>query len=132
MSFFRFIPILFLAASCGVTPTAAKLDESFRLAIGETAVLEEARMALTFRAVENDSRCPIDATCVWEGNALVEVVATRRDVPETILELNTTTDPRTATIDSFVVALESLEPGNRAGVRTDSSAYRAVLRVSRR
>jgi hypothetical protein len=132
MKLARLIPLLYLAASACGTPTAVELDESFRLAIGETALVEEANFALTFRGVQNDSRCPSDVQCVWAGNAVVELVATRPDSTQTTLGLNTTTTPRETTFESFVVALEGLEPGTRANVPIEPSAYRAVLRVSRR
>jgi hypothetical protein len=131
MKLARLIPFVFLAAACG-TPTAVELDESFRLAIGETALVEEANFALTFRGVQNDSRCPADVQCVWAGNALVELVATRTDSSHTALALNTTTSPREVAFESFVVALEGLEPGTRSNAPIEPAAYRAVLRVSRR
>lgn len=43
-----------------------------KIPLGETAIFEGA--AFTFESVMEDSRCPKDVTCVWEGEAKVRVV----------------------------------------------------------
>ena len=46
-------------------------------------------MAVTFKALTEDSRCPEGAVCVWKGNAGVVV-----SLSETDVSLNTTLQPR--------------------------------------
>lgn len=43
-----------------------------KIPLGETAVFEGT--ALTFESVIEDSRCPKDVTCIWEGEARIRVV----------------------------------------------------------
>jgi hypothetical protein len=74
------------AAGCGTprqtavagddTPTAPPaeppaLDTPFTLARGESAEIDGFRT--TFVAVLEDSRCPANVTCVWEGRASVNL-----------------------------------------------------------
>ncbi len=43
-----------------------------KIPLGETVIFEEA--AITFESVMEDSRCPKDVTCVWEGEARIRVI----------------------------------------------------------
>lgn len=43
-----------------------------KIPLGETAIFEGT--TFTFESVVEDSRCPKDVTCVWEGEAKVRVV----------------------------------------------------------
>jgi hypothetical protein len=55
---------------------------SFALAPGQTAEVKRADTRITFTQVREDSRCPTDVTCVWEGDAKVDVVISRPGVPD--------------------------------------------------
>lgn len=43
-----------------------------KIPLGETATFEGA--TFTFESVMEDSRCPKDVTCVWEGEAKVRII----------------------------------------------------------
>jgi len=47
---------------------------SFTLAPGQTATVSGTDTRITFKAVREDSRCPVDVTCVWAGDAKIEIV----------------------------------------------------------
>ena|SRR5688572_19623922 len=46
---------------------------SFTLAPGQTATVRGTATRITFKSVREDSRCPIDVTCVWAGDAKIEI-----------------------------------------------------------
>jgi hypothetical protein len=46
---------------------------SFTLAPGQTATVRGTDTRITFKEVREDSRCPIDVTCVWAGDAKIEI-----------------------------------------------------------
>lgn len=75
-----------LLASWGCTPIQPAVivepGVSFALAPGQTAEVQRADTRITFRQVREDSRCPTDVTCVWEGDAKVDVVISRTGVPD--------------------------------------------------
>lgn len=50
---------------------------AFSLPIGKTAALRGGPTRLTFNQVNGDSRCPANAVCVWEGEAMIEVGISR-------------------------------------------------------
>ena len=68
---------------CAPIQTAVIVEPgvSFALAPGQTAEVKRAETRITFRQVRQDSRCPVDVKCVWEGNAEVEVVISRTGAP---------------------------------------------------
>src|SRR5690349_9135119 len=51
------------------TVTQREVGRAFEMKIGESFAIND--LKLTFRNVDADSRCPIDAVCVWAGDAEV-------------------------------------------------------------
>jgi hypothetical protein len=45
----------------------ASLGNEFSLSVGQTAELTAEKLTLQFEGVQEDSRCPRGATCVWQG-----------------------------------------------------------------
>lgn len=69
-----------LLSACSSSPTTpasatASLGQEFTLQPGGSASISGENLAVKFIEVTGDSRCPQDATCIWQGeaSALVEV-----------------------------------------------------------
>jgi hypothetical protein len=45
----------------------AALDHEFSLSIGQSAELRSEQIAVQFVQIEEDSRCPRGAMCIWQG-----------------------------------------------------------------
>ena len=71
--------LLVAGAGCAAVETAVSAEpgSSFTLAPGETALVRGTDTRITFRQMREDSRCPVDVTCVWEGDAKIEIVISR-------------------------------------------------------
>ena len=103
--------------------------EEFQLAIGESVGVKGGIFIIEFSSVLEDSRCPMNARCVWEGNARVAVKVqefTRGqaprslDVVEKTVELNTSERfPRRGSYGEnskgISIELRGLEPMPMAG-----------------
>jgi hypothetical protein len=63
--------LLFLACAASSPPDTKPLGEPFSLTPGQSATVDGVQ--ITFVAVTQDSRCPPDVQCVWEGDAEVKV-----------------------------------------------------------
>ena len=98
------------SASTGLQPP---LDQTFWLRIGQTAQFPKADLSVTFRAVSEDSRCPQDVVCVWEGNGQVQLEVRSGSSVRTVA-LNTTTRPRDVPVGSYQFRLEKLAPIHEA------------------
>jgi hypothetical protein len=114
-------------ATCGGSPTEVALNEEFELLLGQSVRVAGRSTVLTFERVREDSRCPVDVTCVWAGNAVV-VLRVGGDHPSTAVELNTTLEPKHAAVDDVELELRSLEPSPRSGETVSDRTYRARLR----
>ena len=135
-------PLMILAACAsggGTAPTAPTpatpaLNEDFILAPGQTAVVKDTDIRLTFDRVSEDSRCPTDVTCIWEGDATVLLRIKAAAADEVTREVHTQGDAprsRKAPAGDYVVTLVQLDPAPRSTAAVAPSAYRATLRVGR-
>jgi len=50
---------------------------AFSLPVGKTATVSGSVNRITFTQVREDSRCPTNVVCVWEGDAKIEVSVSR-------------------------------------------------------
>jgi hypothetical protein len=66
-------------AGDGRTPLCFSPGDTISLAVHETAVRSDGRFAVRLDSVLEDSRCPVDVVCVWEGNARLAFTATDPD-----------------------------------------------------
>lgn len=106
-----------------------RVDEAFTLAIGERATVSAADLEVAFLEVVGDSRCPVDVTCVWQGDGLVaiEVVQADREIAVT---LHTGVEPMSFAFGDWRVRLTDLAPQPRDGETISRDAYRATFRVT--
>lgn len=124
------------AAACSagseLTPVDAALDRPFEVRVGQAAVLPAEGLSIVFQQVRNDSRCPVDVQCVWEGDAelVLEVQASPSDREQ--LSLHTSSQFGTSVdFGAYRILYRELQPGTRAGESPDPNAYVATLVVSR-
>lgn len=125
----RFAVVGVIFARCGGSPTEVKLDQEFEITPGATVRVAGTSQTVTFESVTEDSRCPTDVTCVWAGNARVRLRVRSAD-RDSSLGLNTTLEPRAATIGAVRLELKGLTPVPRAGSPVPSASYRARLVVT--
>jgi hypothetical protein len=88
----------------------AVLGDTTRILLGQTASFEHGRLVLGFQSIEEESRCPANATCVQAGNAEVSLRVTENGRSVGTMNLNTGRDPRHVTTAGYDVRLVNLEP----------------------
>lgn len=133
----KLVLVVALAMAACVDPTEpagtpavvlAEEGEEFVLAIGGEARVDGA-LVLELVGVPEDSRCPTDVQCPWQGNATLLLRATvEGDVREVRLDTN---DGREAAIEGWLIILVALDPAPLSTAPIDEEAYRATLRVER-
>jgi hypothetical protein len=118
-------------SSGGSVPTQtgdpAPSARTLSVGVGETASVPGSDVTITFRSVTEDSRCPLDVTCVWEGNGRVALTLSSADGSEDA-ELNTTVQPRRIDFAGMRVVLASLAP-YPAGEPIDPDDYVATFEI---
>ena len=97
------------------------------LALGETQTLSG--VSITPVRVIEDSRCPMDAMCVWQGTARVEIMIEDR-MGQSVMPIELSGEPVTSEIAA--IWLESMEPYPMASQPTEDASYRFSFRVEAR
>jgi hypothetical protein len=109
--------------------TPAKSPE-VRVKVGNSVSSSEG-ITIKFISVNEDSRCPANAICVWEGNARISLQLTDRKSTE-VVELNTSTRFATeAKFGGYLIKLVSLLPYPGTKEKIDPSEYVATLRITK-
>lgn len=117
--------------STPVTPLPSvqeTLADSVQLAPGDQ--ISAGGLLLTFMEATDDSRCPVDVTCIWQGTAMVHITLAPAAGAGTAEVLNPF-DRAFVDFSGYRVTLLGLLPVPREGVAIDPQDYRASFRVER-
>jgi len=111
-----------------------KLDTPFTIGYQEKVSWEEDdNVNVQFNRVLADSRCPIDAICVWAGRVEVEITFSQPGSTETkVVALGDMTNSDysdTATFGDYSVKLLHVAPDALSDVVIPQSAYKPRLEV---
>jgi len=121
-----------LSSCAAVEPTiVAEPGVAFSLAVGKTAVINGSGTRITFNEVRNDSRCPVDVTCVWAGDAEVVVTISRNGSPDDTRILSFAPTKNETTSGDLRIRLADLAPVPRQSDGNAPRAYVAQLVVNR-
>ncbi|MCX6832239.1 MAG: hypothetical protein NT028_08930 [candidate division Zixibacteria bacterium] len=134
-----------LLLQCSDKPTQseqAKLGESFVLKVGQTVVVQDENLSITFRDVVSDSRCPTNVFCFWSGIAEVQIKLVTRSADTAIVTVailggsESNSDSRYAADTlGYHIALLRLDPYPDLSLSARSSRipepYQATLKITR-
>ena len=122
---------LVLVSGCGsATVSKSVLGEPAVLRVGETVELPGADLRIGFAAVRQDSRCPVNVVCVWEGVATVAAWAEKGSKERHDLVLATTNKAGYSTRAEYLgYEIELLELAPPRSGSTQESDYRLTLVV---
>ncbi len=114
-------------------PSDVKLGEQFQLEIGQTAFIKSRDVRVKMLNVTEDSRCPADAVCIWEGQVtvLLNVMHNEEDLGNFDLTIRGG-DKNLAikTFDGYSIQLMKVDPYPFASQPTELTDYVATLQVS--
>ena len=124
-----------LLAACACAAQTARVGREFKVRAGRTVALDGGGLRVRFARVASDSRCPVDVTCVWAGNAevLFEVGAKGGGRMKT-LRLNTNASPERpgeGKYQRYTLKLVELSPRPRSNRKIPAGQYTATLLVSK-
>jgi len=124
-----------LAAACSaaknpIAPTVS-LGSPFDLKVGSSAIVAS-DFSIRFDEVPSDSRCPMDAICVWAGEAIVAVTLSESPRTGTRRELRTTPSASEVVHASYAIKLVQLQPYPQSRITIDKKDYVATLVVTKK
>lgn len=112
------------------TAGAPKRGEPFELKANETSRLTDENLSVRLKGVTQDSRCPVDAQCVWAGDAVVELTLEKPPAAADTRILHTSERfGRQADYEGLVIRLIDLKPQPREGTTIAPEDYRVTLVV---
>jgi len=119
---------LFSGAGLAQESAHPSLGEEFELAVHQTAQISAEKISVTFQEVLEDSRCPVDVTCILAGLAKVSLqVAVSGQERE--ISLSTSPPENSAVFENYTFWLILVRPVPRSDQNIDSSAYFVTVRV---
>jgi len=133
----RILAVCLALTACAVVganaPETKVVDvgSDFELSPGQTAVIEQGALSLTFVKVNEDSRCPEGVQCVWQGNVATALLVGPATGEKSPVTLHTTLTPHSATSGSYAVVLTGIKPVRKQQDAIPQADYVATFRVTR-
>ena len=123
---FSVLGLAALLAACNST-AAPGLGDEFTLRVGESASITELGVWMRFNRVVDDSRCPANVVCFWEGDGavLMEVAPLNGDSKESVLHTNV--EPTSLSLGRAELRLVRLDPYPAAPGSIAPDAYIVTL-----
>jgi hypothetical protein len=118
-------------ASCPTRPSGVPLGQPFEMRAGASATIDGG-LAITFDGVRSDSRCPMDAMCVWAGDAVVAVSLSQPLGSRVERELHTDPGGSETSYAAYAIKLVALTPFPRSDRPIGPNDYVATLTVRSR
>jgi hypothetical protein len=106
------------------------LGQEFSLSIKQSAFIKEENLEIEFEEVIEDSRCPWEVTCVWEGRVSLSVEINVNDVSDNIeLSQSGLTDRSVLATHAGYQFTYKVEPYPEADKTISVDEYRLLLVV---
>jgi hypothetical protein len=121
--------VVLLGCAGPTQPTPIVLGQAFDLRPRTSATLADG-LQIRFDGVRSDSRCPMDAICVWAGDAVVAVSITPGSGAGAERELHTQPDGSQVEFSGYGIKLTGLAPYPRAASPIRSEDYVATLTIN--
>ena len=100
----------------------------FGMRVGDEVTIGDGGVSVRFNAVTEDSRCPIEAFCVWAGRLRISLTVTAGAQSRDI-EIDTM--GQTADAWGYTFTLVVAKPSRRADVPIEPGDYGVVIRADR-
>ena len=105
---------------------------------GENKFLKEYEMNVTFKKISEDSRCPTDVNCIWEGVAVAEIELMGLATRPFIIKLSTANDKlkgyvKTQEFNGYGISLVEVTPQttSQKGFKNLAGSYKIGLKFTK-
>ncbi|TDX86431.1 hypothetical protein [Epilithonimonas xixisoli] len=111
------LPLLLLMSNCKTqsqTHTQTSDSKTISIEINKKITIPNSKISLEFKEIVEDSRCPVDVTCVWEGIAIVNIDATNGNQKTNFKISNQNLEDknitRSVTVSGYKITWQQLKP----------------------
>ena len=110
----------------------ANLDSEFLLQFNQSAEIKSEDITITFLNVTSDSRCPSDVTCVWQGQAGIELNVQKGEEESTVsLSIGGDSNPNESIFNSYLIQLVDLNPYPVSTKTIQPEEYTATINITK-
>ena len=108
------------------------LDSEFLLQFNQSAEIKSEDIIITFLNVTSDSRCPSDVTCVWQGQAGIELNVQKGEEESTVsLSIGGDSNPNESIFNSHLIQLVDLSPYPVSTKTIQPEEYTATIKITK-
>ena len=131
------VSILFLCTVLSVISGCSKheykIGEEFSLRVGETTGIKGEQLQIRFLEISEDSRCPRNVTCVWEGRAVavIEVFQENTSQQITLVEQGLSGSSAKKRFEEYEFLFRILPYPEEAEVQISPDDYSLMLTVNK-
>jgi hypothetical protein len=126
------LALLSFLLACDKYSDNLTLDNNFILSCGDCLNDPQNQFYICFDSVLNDSRCPTDVLCFWQGNAEAEFKLVKYNEPPVLFTLNTCLGfVKDTVIKKYKITFVGLKPYPDSHHRIKQRQYKAELVVSK-
>jgi len=112
------LPLFLIMSNCKTKTATAQAENqtgnTISIELGKTKTIPGSKLSLQFKEVVEESRCPVDVTCVWEGIAIVDIAATsgseKADLQIATRDFEQKNVKKSASFAGYRVTLVELKP----------------------
>lgn len=133
--FSSFFAAMLLLAACNnklkIDANTVNINESFSLKLNEIAKLSEGGLQLKLTGIPEDSRCPEDANCIWEGEVRLFVEAADPSNKKTLdFKIEKSKMGRVSRVfQNYSILVEAVMPLTKSGSRIPPEDYVVQMKV---
>ncbi|MEX1150583.1 MAG: hypothetical protein WEB28_00710 [Nitrosopumilaceae archaeon] len=110
----------------------ANLDSEFVLQVNQSAEIKSEDIIITFLNVTSDSRCPSDVTCIWQGQAGIELDVQKGKLESTVsLSIGGDSSPEESIFNSYLIQLVDISPYPISTKNIQSEDYTATIKITK-
>lgn len=110
----------------------ANLDSEFVLQFNQSAEIKSEDIKITFLNVTSDSRCPSDVTCIWQGQAGIEIDVQKGEVESSIsLSIGGDSSPEESIFNAYLIQLVDLSPYPISTKNIQPEDYTATIKITK-
>lgn len=110
------------------------LSQPFQLKILETAKMTNGDLQLTLTGLPEDSRCPEDANCIWEGQVRLFLTAATTSSKENLeFKIEKSRMGRVSkSFENYSITVEKVMPLTKSGIKIPKEDYAVTFVVNPR
>ena len=110
----------------------ANLDSEFVLQFNQSAEIKSEDIKITFLNVTSDSRCPSDVTCIWQGQAGIELDVQKGEEESTVsLSIGGDSSPEESIFNAYLIQLVDLSPYPISTKNIQPEDYTATIKITK-